>query len=139
MTAVIFKVEIERETDGRWPAEVTELPGVLAYGATEDEALARVQALALLVLADRLEHYEAGRDFLSISFNAALASGPARERVSWWPRFFVSAGWSSGRPDRTRSCPARVGRIWSSLSTMVRRSDRGSSIGPSFEEQSARG
>lgn len=69
--AVIFKVEIEREADGRWLAEVTELPGVLAYGATQDEAIARVQALALRVVADRLEHDEGGRDFLSISFNAA--------------------------------------------------------------------
>jgi predicted RNase H-like HicB family nuclease len=69
--SVVFKVETERETDGRWLAEVTELPGVLAYGATEDEALARVQALALRVVADRLEHDEAGRAFLDISFKAA--------------------------------------------------------------------
>jgi predicted RNase H-like HicB family nuclease len=69
--AVIFKVEIEREADGRWLAEVAELPGVLAYGGTEDEAIARVQALALRVVADRLEHDEAGRDYLSISFKAA--------------------------------------------------------------------
>lgn len=69
--AVIFGVEIERETDGRWLAEVPELPGVLAYGGTEDEALSRVQALALRVVADRLENDEAGGDFLSISFNAA--------------------------------------------------------------------
>ena len=44
-----FKVELEREEDGRWIAEVTDLPGVLAYGATQDEAQARVQALALRV------------------------------------------------------------------------------------------
>ncbi|MFA5786156.1 MAG: type II toxin-antitoxin system HicB family antitoxin [Actinomycetota bacterium] len=69
--SVIFKVETEQEADGRWLAEVVELPGVLAYGSTEDEAIARVQALALRVVADRLEHDEAGRDFLSISFNAA--------------------------------------------------------------------
>ena len=49
----------------------SELPGVLAYGATEDEAIARVQALALRVVADRLEHDEAGRDYLDISFKAA--------------------------------------------------------------------
>jgi predicted RNase H-like HicB family nuclease len=69
--SVIFKVEIEQEADGRWLAEVVELPGVLTYGSTQDEAIARVQALALRVVADRLEHDEAGRDFLSISFNAA--------------------------------------------------------------------
>jgi predicted RNase H-like HicB family nuclease len=54
--AVIFRVELEREDDGRWIAEVVEMPGALAYGATEDEAVARVQALALRVVADRLEH-----------------------------------------------------------------------------------
>ena len=51
-------IETERETDGRWIAEVPELPGVLAYGATEDEAAAKAEALALRVLADRLDHGE---------------------------------------------------------------------------------
>jgi predicted RNase H-like HicB family nuclease len=46
-----FQVEFERETDGRWIAEISELPGVLAYGRTREEALAHVQALALRVLA----------------------------------------------------------------------------------------
>jgi predicted RNase H-like HicB family nuclease len=50
-----FRVEIEQEEDGRWIAEVVELPGVLAYGKTSEEAKAKVQALALRVLADRLE------------------------------------------------------------------------------------
>jgi predicted RNase H-like HicB family nuclease len=68
---VRFKVEIEREEDGRWIAEVPELPGVLAYGQTAAEAKARVQALALRVVADRLEHGEAGPELLDISFNAA--------------------------------------------------------------------
>jgi predicted RNase H-like HicB family nuclease len=69
--SVSFNVETELETDGRWIAEVVELPGTLAYGATEDEAIAHVQALALRVVADRLDNSEAGSDFLSISFNAA--------------------------------------------------------------------
>lgn len=68
---VTLKVQIEQEEDGRWIAEITELPGVLAYGATSDEARAKVQALALRVVADRLEHGEAGPDLLSISFAAA--------------------------------------------------------------------
>ena len=51
-------IEVEREDDGRWLAEIPELPGVLAYGRTPDEAVARVQALALRVLADCLEHGE---------------------------------------------------------------------------------
>jgi predicted RNase H-like HicB family nuclease len=53
-----FTVEVEQEEDGRWLAEVLELPGALAYGPTRHEALTRVQALALRVLADRLEHGE---------------------------------------------------------------------------------
>lgn len=64
-------VEVEREQDGRWIGEVSDLPGVLAYGASADEARARVQALALRVLAERLEHGEAAPDLLSISFVAA--------------------------------------------------------------------
>ena len=69
--ALTFLVEVERETDGRWLAEVLELPGVLAYGGSPEEARARVQALALRVVADRLEHGEAGQDLLNISFAAA--------------------------------------------------------------------
>jgi predicted RNase H-like HicB family nuclease len=64
-------VEIDREDDGRWLAEVPDLPGVLAYGVSRDEAVARVEALALRVLADRLEHGEAGPDLVSVSFRAA--------------------------------------------------------------------
>jgi predicted RNase H-like HicB family nuclease len=66
-----FRVEIEQEEDGRWIAEVVDLPGVLAYGSTSKEAQAKVQALALRVVADRLEHGEAGPDLVSISFAAA--------------------------------------------------------------------
>ena len=66
-----LKVELEREADGRWIAEVADLPGVLAYGATQAEAQARVQALALRVVAERLEHGEAGPELLDISFQAA--------------------------------------------------------------------
>ncbi|MFN7769963.1 MAG: type II toxin-antitoxin system HicB family antitoxin [Planctomycetaceae bacterium] len=51
-------IEVERETDGRWLAEVLELPGVMLYAPTRDEAIARVKILALRVLADRLEHGE---------------------------------------------------------------------------------
>jgi predicted RNase H-like HicB family nuclease len=51
-----FAIEYEQEEDGRWLAEVLELPGVLAYGRTPEEAIAKVQALALRVLADRRLH-----------------------------------------------------------------------------------
>ncbi len=66
-----YRVELEQEGDGRWIAEVVDLPGVLAYGNTPEEAQAKVQALALRVVADRLEHGEAGSDLVSISFAAA--------------------------------------------------------------------
>ena len=66
-----FTVEIDREEDGRWIAEVPDLPGVLAYGRTEEEAKAKVQALTLRVVADRLEHGEEGPELLSITFAAA--------------------------------------------------------------------
>jgi predicted RNase H-like HicB family nuclease len=68
---VTFSVEYEREEDGRWLAEVLELPGVLAYGQTSEEAIAKAQALALRVLADRLEHGESSPELMSISFEAA--------------------------------------------------------------------
>jgi predicted RNase H-like HicB family nuclease len=68
---ITFRVETEQETDGRWLAEVVELPGVLAYGSRQEEAVSRVQALALRVVAERLEHGETGPELLSISFKAA--------------------------------------------------------------------
>ncbi|HEX8718458.1 MAG TPA: type II toxin-antitoxin system HicB family antitoxin [Gemmatimonadaceae bacterium] len=64
-------IEVEREEDGRWIADVSDLPGVLAYGESRDQAVARAEALALRVLADRLEHAEAGPDLVSVSFRAA--------------------------------------------------------------------
>lgn len=51
----LLRVEIDREEDGRWIADVPELPGVLAYGSSREEAIAKVQALALRVLADKIE------------------------------------------------------------------------------------
>ena len=68
---VTFTIEIEREDDGRWLAEVPALPGVLAYGQDPDESVARVQALALRVIAERLEHRETPAEFLNVSFQAA--------------------------------------------------------------------
>jgi predicted RNase H-like HicB family nuclease len=68
---ITFKVEVEQEEDGRWLAEVLELPGVLAYGQSQDAAVSKVQALALRVVAKRLDHGEAGPQLLSISFASA--------------------------------------------------------------------
>ena len=62
-------LETEQETDGRWLAEVPELPGVMAYGVTRDEAMAKAEALAFRALAERLEHGEARA--LPIQFSVA--------------------------------------------------------------------
>ena len=66
-----FRVETEREEDGRWIAEVVDLPGVMAYGATRGDALAAAKALALRVIADKLEHGELAADLSDLSFLAA--------------------------------------------------------------------
>ena len=66
-----FTIEHEREDDGRWLAEVPEIPGALAYGATANEAMAKAEILALRVLAERLEHSEAGPQPISIAVSAA--------------------------------------------------------------------
>ena len=64
-----YKIQCGQETDGRWIAEIEELPGVLAYGKTKEEATAKTEALALRVIAERIEHGESGPDF-TISFTA---------------------------------------------------------------------
>jgi predicted RNase H-like HicB family nuclease len=66
-----LRIEAEREEDGRWMAEVLELPGALVYAPTRDEAVARAKALALRAVAERLEHGEAGPELVDISFRAA--------------------------------------------------------------------
>jgi predicted RNase H-like HicB family nuclease len=68
---VKFQIAVEQEVDGRWIAEVEALPGVTSYGITKTDAVARVQALALRVLAERLEHGEAVPEYLDVSFQAA--------------------------------------------------------------------
>ncbi|MGH7561510.1 MAG: type II toxin-antitoxin system HicB family antitoxin [Gemmatimonadales bacterium] len=66
-----FRIELEQEADGRWIAEIVALPGVLAYGMTPTDATAKVQALALRVLADRMEQGEAVAELLNVTFQAA--------------------------------------------------------------------
>jgi predicted RNase H-like HicB family nuclease len=67
----MLKIESEREEDGRWIAEVPALPGVLTYGKTEAEAHAKVKALALRVVADRLENGEPLPHEIAAVFEAA--------------------------------------------------------------------
>jgi predicted RNase H-like HicB family nuclease len=66
---VNLKIEFEREEDGRWIAEIADLPGVLAYGATREEAEAAVEALALRVIADRIATEKIGQK--TINFMSA--------------------------------------------------------------------
>jgi predicted RNase H-like HicB family nuclease len=66
-----FTIECEQEQDGRWLAEVPQLPGVLSYGQSADDAMARAEVLALRVLAERLEHGESGPVAISITLPAA--------------------------------------------------------------------
>ena len=68
---MILNIEFEQEQDGRWLAEVPTLPGVTIYGQTRTDAIARVQALALRVLAERLENGEAVPELLNVTFQAA--------------------------------------------------------------------
>ena len=66
-----FTVETEQETDGRWIAEVIEIPGVLRYGATREQAIGHAEALALRVVAERLETGEQLVEPINIRFAAA--------------------------------------------------------------------
>lgn len=68
---VTFTVETEQESDGRWIAEIAQIPGAMAYGATRDEAVARVQALGLRVLAERIEHGETSPEIQQVFTIAA--------------------------------------------------------------------
>jgi predicted RNase H-like HicB family nuclease len=66
-----LQIELDQEADGRWLAEVPTLPGVMTYGVTRTDAVAKVQALALRVLAERLEQGEAVPELLTVTFQAA--------------------------------------------------------------------
>jgi predicted RNase H-like HicB family nuclease len=66
-----LRIELEQEEGGRWIAEIPDLPGTLVYGATRDEAATRVKALALRVIADRLEHGDRTPDLTQVTFIAA--------------------------------------------------------------------
>ncbi len=66
-----FSIRLMREHDARWIAEVPELPGVLVYGTSSEEAIAKVKALALRTVADRLDHGETAPDLDGVSFAAA--------------------------------------------------------------------
>jgi predicted RNase H-like HicB family nuclease len=61
-----MKIELEQEDDGRWIAEIPYLPGAMVYGSTKEESICKVKALALRVLADRIEHGETVPELLEV-------------------------------------------------------------------------
>jgi predicted RNase H-like HicB family nuclease len=71
MSHIIYRIETELAADGRWIAEIIDVPGVLAYGLTEKEAVASAQALALRVLADRIEEQKEPAETVTVSIEAA--------------------------------------------------------------------
>lgn len=71
MAHIVYRVETELEEDGRWIAEIVDVPGVLAYGTTEQEAKAAAQALALRVLADEIEAKKEPAETVTVSIEAA--------------------------------------------------------------------
>jgi predicted RNase H-like HicB family nuclease len=73
LVSLTLTIELDREADSRWIADIPALPGVLAYGSTPEEASARATALALRVLADEIEHGERSDADLSVSFVRAAA------------------------------------------------------------------
>lgn len=62
-------IELDREDDGRWIAEAVELPGVMCYGQTRDEAISNTERLAIEVIADRIAHGEMASSVLAVSFS----------------------------------------------------------------------
>jgi predicted RNase H-like HicB family nuclease len=69
---VTLSIELDREVDGRWIADVPELPGVMAYGATREETIAKVKSLALRVVAEEIENGE--MDAASVNIDFAVAA-----------------------------------------------------------------
>jgi predicted RNase H-like HicB family nuclease len=70
MSHIVYRVETELEADGRWIAEIVDVPGILAYGETEKEAIASARALALRVLADRIEEQKEPTETVTVSIEA---------------------------------------------------------------------
>ena len=73
-----LRIEIEQEADGRWIAEIPDLPGVLAYGSSREDAIQKAEALALRALADRLDHGESIPAIAHLFANAWTTTGRAR-------------------------------------------------------------
>jgi predicted RNase H-like HicB family nuclease len=102
----MLTIEIEREEDGRWIGEVPELPGVLAYGATEAEARAKTTSVALRVLADRIEH---GEPVPFVPVISLLGHEWLAGRQSWQSVALVRLGWAIKRQRGSHRTLSRPG------------------------------
>jgi len=71
LSDIYYTVEIDREEDGRWIAEIPQLPGVMVYGQTREQAVSRVEALALRVLADQIESSGKSQPAMTVNFASA--------------------------------------------------------------------
>ena len=87
-----YAIEFEQEDDGRWIAEIPALPGVMAYGASRTDAECKVEAMALRVIADRMERENS--TMTGVHFATASVSGRARKRDACTVRCCVSDGWN---------------------------------------------
>lgn len=76
-----MKIALDREEDGRWIAELPELPGVMGYGETREASIAKVEALALRVLADRLEHGEEIPELTELFVNVGSCQPSIRDGI----------------------------------------------------------
>jgi len=88
---VKLTVELDREDDGRWIAEVIELPGVMCYGKAREEAISNAERLAIEVIADRIAHDELPSSALAVSFTVPDEQ-LARNQSGYWQRWKESAG-----------------------------------------------
>ncbi len=118
-----IRVEIDREDDGRILASVPDLPGVMAYGNTEVEAVRKVKTIALQVLADMIESGEEVPEPLRVLFAARALGARPRQNASM-PPCYGWAGRSRNTSDHTGSFKGRAGRISPSVFTTAKKWDR---------------
>jgi predicted RNase H-like HicB family nuclease len=117
-----IRVELEREENGRMLASLPDLPGVMAYGSAEEEAMRKVKSIALQVLADLIKRGEEGPEPLKVLFAARALGAPPRPRQSM-QRCCTSVGPSRSRLGRIERCGVRAGPISGSF-MRAKKSDR---------------
>jgi predicted RNase H-like HicB family nuclease len=115
-----FIIEIERETDGRWIAEISQVPGALAYGKTREEAVNKAYAIALRSVADDVEQSkDEPPNSISVERNIAWASGQALRPAAYSRRFSKSVGRIFVKLAPTKNLAIRISPITLGLSMMA--------------------